>query len=56
MSWCLSCHRDPAQFVRPKDKVFDMSWTPPANQSEQGAELVRANHITSKTNCGVCHR
>ncbi|MCC6407593.1 MAG: cytochrome c3 family protein [Planctomycetes bacterium] len=56
MTWCLSCHRDPAQFVRPKDKVFDMTWTPPANQREQGEALVRDYHITSKTNCGVCHR
>jgi len=56
MAWCLDCHRDPAKFVRPKDKVFDVGWTPPADQREQGAALVREYGIQSKTNCGVCHR
>ena len=26
MEWCLDCHRDPAQFVRPKEEVFNMQW------------------------------
>src|SRR6267154_6749633 len=28
MEWCLSCHRAPERFVRPKDKIFDMEWRP----------------------------
>jgi hypothetical protein len=27
MEWCLSCHRAPEKFVRPRDKVFDLAWT-----------------------------
>ncbi len=26
MEWCLACHREPERFLRPKDKVFDMTW------------------------------
>src|SRR5271170_4629238 len=29
MEWCLNCHRNPAQYLRPKDKVFDMEYAPP---------------------------
>jgi hypothetical protein len=28
MQWCLNCHRDPAARVRPRERVFDMSWDP----------------------------
>lgn len=28
MEWCLSCHRDPAKFVRPKEEVFSVTWEP----------------------------
>ena len=28
MEWCLECHRAPERFLRPRDKVFDMTWRP----------------------------
>jgi len=31
MSWCLSCHRDPGQFLRPRDQVFNMRYRPPSD-------------------------
>ncbi|HVY79363.1 MAG TPA: cytochrome c3 family protein, partial [Steroidobacteraceae bacterium] len=36
MQWCLGCHRAPERYVRPRERVFDMSWQPPANQLELG--------------------
>ncbi|MFN0007836.1 MAG: cytochrome c3 family protein [Planctomycetota bacterium] len=61
MEWCLACHRDPAAFLRPKDKLFEMGWdpssaNPPRTQREIGEELVRENHVHGVTNCSVCHR
>ena len=56
MEWCLSCHRDPAQYVRPREAVFQMDYEPPANQAELGAQLVKAYDIRSLTNCSTCHR
>ena len=59
MGWCIDCHRNPAQYVRPKDQVFNMLWQPPADQLARGAELVKAYHILPARNlmsCSTCHR
>jgi hypothetical protein len=56
MEWCLDCHRDPARHVRPRDQVFDMKWTAPADRAEQGAELVRQYGIYGRQDCSTCHR
>ena len=36
MEWCLECHRNPEQFVRPREQVFNMDWQPPADQITHG--------------------
>lgn len=56
MEWCLQCHRNPEQYVRPRAEVFNMNWQPPANQTALGTQLVAAYHIDRKTSCSVCHR
>ena len=56
MQWCLDCHRNPAQYVRPLDRVFDMNYTPPPDQLTLGRKLVAENHIQSLTSCSTCHR
>ncbi|MFP4500494.1 MAG: cytochrome c3 family protein [Candidatus Hydrogenedentota bacterium] len=58
MAWCLECHRAPEKFVRPKDKVFDVGWTPPKDQIAQGKRLVAEYDIKTHqlTDCSVCHR
>ena len=59
MEWCLTCHRDPANFVRPREAVFQMGYQPAGSQREVGDRLVQeykiadARHMTS---CSVCHR
>ena len=59
MQFCLNCHRDPEQFVRPKEQVWNMSWTPPADQATRGPALVAQYHIRDGqvlTDCSICHR
>jgi cytochrome c7-like protein len=58
MRWCLDCHRDPAQYLRPKDQVFSMDWKPPPDQYAQGTKLVSDEHVKvgQLTNCYICHR
>ncbi|HEY7545322.1 MAG TPA: cytochrome c3 family protein, partial [Blastocatellia bacterium] len=59
MEWCLQCHRQPEQFLRPKDKVFDMTWQPPADQLEQGRRLIveyKTPSVDVLTSCSTCHR
>jgi hypothetical protein len=59
MEWCLDCHRDPAQQVRPREQVFNMDYQPPADQRTLGRRLAEeydiddARHLTS---CSTCHR
>lgn len=56
MEWCLECHRNPAEFVRPRSEVFTMGYQPARSQAELGAELVKEYDIASLTSCSVCHR
>jgi hypothetical protein len=56
MEWCLNCHRQPERFVRPPDQVFNMAWESPADQWQQGRELVKAAKIEKRTDCSTCHR
>jgi hypothetical protein len=56
MEWCLDCHRNPEQYVRPKDAVFRVDYQPPSNQAELGAKLVADYEIQKLTSCSTCHR
>jgi hypothetical protein len=66
MAWCLNCHRNPQEYVRPlaadkpgdKSPVFNLDWTPPANQTQTqiGQALVDKWHINPPKDCGGCHR
>ncbi len=56
MKWCLSCHRSPEEFVRPREHVFDMQWQPPSDQIAMGKKLVQEYKIQKLTDCYTCHR
>ncbi len=58
MAWCLDCHRDPAQFLRPRSEIFNMAWKAD-DQRALGTRLVKENHLRptfALTNCSTCHR
>ena len=72
MEWCLSCHRQPEKFLRPREKVFDMTYQPPDSQHKVtwngadyydqdtlGKALASAYHLRTTqdiTSCSTCHR
>lgn len=59
MEWCLSCHRDPERYLRPREKVFDPNYHEPANQAELGHQLAEQYDLRSPQllqNCSLCHR
>jgi hypothetical protein len=56
MSWCLDCHRQPENYVRPRESVFDPNYQPPADQLALGRRLVKEYKIQSLTTCSTCHR
>ncbi len=59
MDFCISCHRNPQANVRTPDQVWNMDWSPPADQATKGPELVAQYHIRNAaqlTDCSICHR
>lgn len=58
MAWCLSCHRDPAPNIGPKEEVFNMNWSAPKDQALKGQDLIKLYHINVAhlSDCSVCHR
>jgi hypothetical protein len=59
MEWCLSCHRAPEQFLRPRDQVFNMAYVAPDDQLTLGARLKQEYNVASVehlTSCSTCHR
>lgn len=63
MSFCLDCHRDPAAYIRPTDKVTDLGWQWSTNsaqaaklQAVNGRKFVHDWKVESLTSCSACHR
>ena len=59
MEWCLDCHRQPERFVRPREQVFNMTWDPADEGTDQetlGRRLMREYKIQRLTSCSTCHR
>lgn len=58
MEWCLGCHREPERYIRPREQVFDMEWTPPKDQEALGRRLVQEYHVPVERlqDCYTCHR
>ena len=56
MGWCLSCHRMPAERLRPVEAVTVMGYTPAVAQARLGPALAAKYHVRSLTSCTTCHR
>ena len=56
MEWCIECHRNPENFVRPRNEITTMGYRPPVPQSVIGPQLVKEYGIQSLTSCSTCHR
>ncbi len=54
MDWCLDCHRNPEQHVRPREEVFNLAWEPPPDHDPH--EYMRRYNVRKLTSCSVCHR
>ena len=56
MEWCLDCHRNPEQHIRPREDVFTMGWQPPGDREQLARQLMQDYHVQSKMDCSTCHR
>jgi hypothetical protein len=59
MEWCLSCHRNPEKYLRPREFITKMGYQPAGDQEQIGRRLMAENHIHNPrflTSCSTCHR
>ncbi|HXZ79814.1 MAG TPA: cytochrome c3 family protein [Terriglobales bacterium] len=72
MEWCLSCHRGPEKFLRPRGEQFNMRYQQPTpsnpvkydgqtftEQLQLGSYLAKKYHVRTPpeiTSCSTCHR
>lgn len=58
MEWCLDCHFEPEQYVRPPEAIYEFGWQAPENQAEVGLELIEfyGTDTEGLGNCWICHR
>lgn len=58
MAWCISCHENPNEHLRPTEFVTKLDWEAPEGWDQEAfAKKVRAEkNIHPKRNCAVCHR
>jgi hypothetical protein len=56
MRWCLNCHRNPEQYLRPRDQITKMGYEPSEPQEQLGARLVKEYNVQKLDTCWTCHR
>ncbi len=59
MEWCLACHRDPSQFIRPQAEIYNMDWKDSNLGAKEREQLKIDYKIRSRellTSCSTCHR
>jgi hypothetical protein len=56
MEWCTNCHRNPQDYVRPREEVFTMGYRPREDQATLGPKLLKEYNIKPSTDCSTCHR
>jgi hypothetical protein len=56
MEWCINCHKNPQDYVRPRSEITTMGYRPAVAQSVLGPQLVKDYGIKPPLNCSTCHR
>lgn len=54
MDWCLDCHRNPENFVRPTSDITKVYTS--GHPFKEGHELVMKYGVRPSTDCSICHR
>ena len=57
MEWCLDCHRNPIDNLRPVDQVTNLAYDQRTELTyEERVALKDLYHINPSENCSTCHR
>ena len=54
MQWCLDCHRNPTQNLRPTSEITNMAWEPDEAWLAQAQEV--AETLQPPVHCSGCHQ
>jgi hypothetical protein len=57
MAWCLECHMNPEENLRPVSEIYNFDYVQPENQTELGLQLIEEYdiHVDGLSDCRVCH-
>jgi hypothetical protein len=56
MEWCINCHKNPQDYVRPRSEITTMGYRPAVSQAVLGPRLVKEYRINPPLSCSTCHR
>lgn len=58
MGWCLECHREPEQFVRPTSEIYTFGYEPTEADLLTVSEdsIAHDGELNRLLNCSICHR
>ena len=56
MKWCLDCHRDPTEHIRPISEVTNMNWKRNEDNLQFAQQMIKELYISPPTDCQGCHR
>ena len=59
MFWCLDCHRNYEDYVRPDDvsvTKMDWKWEDPAKEAAFKKQLLESKKLNPPEDCSACHR
>lgn len=58
MGWCLECHFNPEEYIRPNETRYEFGYEYPDNQTEFGQQLIEEYQVDVEGlgSCSTCHR
>ena len=58
MSFCLECHRNPEDYIRPTEEVYNLDWERPKTEEyeKQAESFVHDWKVNPPQSCSGCHR
>ncbi len=56
MSWCLDCHRNPDDHLRPMSDITKMGWKPSGDQKAFAVKVKEEKRLAPPEDCSACHR
>ncbi|MFP4673601.1 MAG: cytochrome c3 family protein [Opitutales bacterium] len=58
MDFCLECHRNPEEYIRPQEEVYNLQWERPEDpeELEEIEGFVHDWDVNPSQSCSACHR